>query len=77
LFSTISATASVSASLTSRASTEAFGHERRIDLSRLERPGGRDQPRQSAEIRLLSVDPGQAGAIVRIITQFFCPFDRW
>ena len=28
-------------------------------------------------IRLLSVDPGQAGAIVRIITQFFCPFDRW
>ena len=26
---------------------------------------------------LLSVDPGQAGAIVRIITQFFCPFDRW
>jgi hypothetical protein len=30
-----------------------------------------------AEIRLLSVDPGQAGAIVRIITQFFCPFDRW
>ena len=54
-----------------------FGHERRIDLPRLERPGGRDQPRQSAEIRLLSVDPGQAGAIVRIITQFFCPFERW
>jgi hypothetical protein len=37
----------------------------------------RSQMTDSAEIRLLSVDPGQAGAIVRIITQFFCPFDRW
>jgi hypothetical protein len=34
-------------------------------------------PNDLAEIRLLSVDPSQAGAIVRIITQFFCPFDRW
>jgi len=39
--------------------------------------GPRTTPDSHAEIRLLSVDPGQAGAIVRIITQFFCPFDRW
>ena len=46
-------------------------------MPRSARSANESDASDSAEIRLLSVDPGQAGAIVRIITQFFCPFDRW